>query len=72
MSPAPVETDRPVFCLRGLLGLGQMLGGELECEGRDSAEIAWGLEDGWFHQFDRGGGRWAAGLAKHHILAKIL
>lgn len=60
MSPALVETDGPVFCLRDPW-VSARCWGELGCEGRVGRDCL-GLEDGWFHQFDKGGGDGRQGL----------
>lgn len=43
---------------------------------RPDPGVSWGVRAGWGETAwgwkTMGGGRWAAGLAKHHILAKIL
>lgn len=74
VSPALVETNRTVFHIQDCW-FSARTWGELEvrvgCQGD-----CLGLEDEWFHQFNQegggGGGRWAPGLAKHHILAKTV
>lgn len=70
MSPDLVETEGPLFCLWDSWVSARTWGDFWSNDGVGQGCL--GLEDEWFHQFHGGGGRWALGLAKHHILAKVL
>lgn len=68
--PALVETNRPVFHIQDFWLFAKTwgeLGVRVGCQGN-----CLGLEDECFHRFNRKGGRWAPGLAKYHILVKIV